>query len=146
MRQKTILLFLTVLLIMVSGFYLNGAPAKYAIVVNNANSLDSIDGLTIEQIFRGETLTWKNGNSIEIAAMKSGELHKQFLKDNLKMTPLKFAAYWKRKIFTGEGAGSHIKFFKSPQEMKKYITDNPEAIGYIPKSLVDSSIKELSVK
>lgn len=112
------------------------AADDYVVVVNAANAQVRLDINQLQSMYLGEAVAWPDGKPIKLVALKAGITHGGFLKDVLKMTPVKFAIHWKRKVFTGTGAGADIKFFSSEEEVKAYIEANREAVGYIsPKSL-----------
>jgi hypothetical protein len=48
-------------------------------------------------------------------------------------------AYWSKIIFTGRGQPPQEA--ANSVEMKKRLIENPAAIGYIEKNLVDSSVR-----
>ncbi len=48
-------------------------------------------------------------------------------------------AYWAKLVFTGKA--QPLKELSSDAEVKKFVAANPNAIGYIDKAAVDSSVK-----
>ncbi|MBL4867324.1 MAG: hypothetical protein JKY67_13240 [Pseudomonadales bacterium] len=52
-------------------------------------------------------------------------------------------AFWVRMIFTGRGAPPTA--FKSSNELKKWVSENTEGIGYIDLADVDDSVKVILV-
>jgi hypothetical protein len=48
-------------------------------------------------------------------------------------------AYWSKIIFTGRGQPPPS--VSSDIEMRKRVSENPAAIGYIDRSLVDNSVR-----
>ena len=117
----------------------------YAVIVHSSNPIRSITAKDLKKIFLGEKTTWPDGQQIKMAVFKTGDLHKTFLQDIVKISPLKFANQWKQKIFTGTGTGTHINFFKTGEKVKEYIKSNPTAIGYISGSSVDDTIKKIEI-
>lgn len=117
----------------------------YAVIVHPSNPIQSITGKDLKKIFLGEKTTWPNGQQIKVAVFKTGDVHKTFLQDIIKISPLKFVNHWKQKIFTGSGTGTHINFFTTDEKVKEYIKSNPTAIGYISGSSVDDTIKKIKI-
>ncbi len=119
------------------------AADGYIVVVNKSNPVQDLSYRSLVMIFLGEKTTWEDDEKIKLAVLKGGEVHKAFLKDTVKMSPLKFSHYWKRLIFTGSGAW---KVLKNEAKLKEYIKNNPEAIGYLSSKSIDESIKKLRIK
>jgi hypothetical protein len=55
------------------------------------------------------------------------------------MSPAQVKAFWSKIIFTGRGQPPRT--VTSGMEAKKALVANPNAIGYIDQSLVDSSVR-----
>lgn len=117
----------------------------YAVIVHPSNPIRSITAKDLKKIFLGEKTAWPDGQQIKMAVFKTGDLHKTFLQDVIKISPLKFANHWKQKIFTGTGTGTHINFFKTDEKVKEYVESNPAAIGYISGTGVDDTIKKIEI-
>jgi ABC-type phosphate transport system substrate-binding protein len=142
MKRKKIIILLALFSLGVSTLCFS---ESYAVIVHPANTNQIITAKDLKAIFLGEKTNWPEGKQIKVALLKSGESHKEFLGDIVKMTPLKFSIYWKRKIFTGTGAGTHINIFKSDAEVLSYIASNPTAIGYISFSSLDDTVKAVKI-
>jgi ABC-type phosphate transport system substrate-binding protein len=68
----------------------------------------------------------------------SGE-RDQFYAQVAGKTPAQLKAYWSKIIFTGRGQPPPT--VSSAAEMKKRISENPAAIGYLDSSMVDDSVR-----
>ena len=140
-RETTIILF-AVILLYASTL---GFAKSYAVIIHPDNPVQTLTAKELKMIFLGDRTTWPDGQPFKIAALKNGEVHKEFLRDMVKLSPMKFAIYWKQKIFTGTTPGIHISFFKSEDKLKEYVKNNPTAIGYISADSVDDTIKEIKI-
>ena len=142
-RKKTIIL-LTLFFLCASIF---GFAKSFAVIVHPDNLTQTLTAKDLEKIFLGDKTTWPVGKPLKIAVLKKGEAHKAFLKEIVRITPMKFAIYWKQKIFTGGATGTHINFFKSDEKLKDYVKTNPTAVGYIsPGSMTDTdTLKEIKI-
>ena len=142
MKRKKIMILLTLFSLGVSMLCFS---ESYAVIVHPANANQAIAPGDLKAIFLGEKTNWPEGKQIKVALLKSGEVHKEFLEDMVKMPPLKFSLYWKQKIFTGTGTGTHINIFKADEEVKNYVAANPTAIGYISFSSLDDTVKAVKI-
>jgi ABC-type phosphate transport system substrate-binding protein len=118
--------------------------ANYAIIVHKGNPESEISSRELKRIFLGKKTTWPNGDKIEIAVLREGDVHKEFLKDVVGKSPLQFSLYWKRFIFTG--TATPLKIVKSEGEMKAFIRANPEAVGYISVEALDDTVKRIFIR
>jgi len=142
MKGKTTIILFAVFFVCASTL---GFAKSYAVIVHPDNPTPTLTAKDVKMIYLGEKTTWPDGQTIKIAALKNGEVHKEFLKDMVKLSPLKFAIHWKQKIFTGSATVSNINFFKSEDQVKEYVKTNPTAIGYIPVDSVDETVKEIKI-
>jgi ABC-type phosphate transport system substrate-binding protein len=120
-------------------------PKEYSVVVNKANPILEMAAKDLQKIFLGDKTTWADGNQIKVAALNTGDLSSEFTREFIKMTVVQFATHWKQKVFSGSGAGTDIKFFKTEQKLKEYIISTPEAIGYIYTDMLDDSVKQVKI-
>jgi ABC-type phosphate transport system substrate-binding protein len=145
MIQRKLTIVFSMLLLL--SFSTLCAAESYVVIVNNANTDHEILAKDLKKIFLGEKSAWPNGKQIKVAALKGGdsEAHKDFLKDIVKITPLNFRMHWKRKVFTGAGAGTDIQFFTSEKKLKEFIAANPTAVGYISTASLDDTVKKARI-
>lgn len=142
MKAKTTIILFAIFWLCVSTLCF---AKSFAVIVHPGNPTQALTAKDLKMIFLGEKTTWSNGQPLKVAALKNGEVHKEFLRDIVKLSPMKFAIHWKQKIFTGSAHGSHINFFKSEDKVKEYVKVNPTAIGYISVNSVDDTIKEIKI-
>ena len=111
------------------------------VVVVSANS--TVTRLTAEQvinIFLGKTDIFPNGNSaVPIDQAEGNPIREEFYSKIANKNPSQISAYWAKIIFTGDGFPP--KLLKDNMAVKKAVSDNPNAIGYIDKSVVDRSVR-----
>jgi ABC-type phosphate transport system substrate-binding protein len=143
MKGKTTIVILSLIFFLCASTL--GLAKSFAVIVHPDNSTPTLTAKDLKMIFLGEKTNWPEGQSLKVAALKNGEVHKEFLRDIVKLSPMKFAIHWKQKIFTGSATGSHINFFKSEDQVKEYVKTNPTAIGYISVDSVDETVKELKI-
>lgn len=118
--------------------------ADLAIIVNKANAITEISQLDIQNIYSGKKTSWDDGKPIEAAFLTNNEATDIFLKDIIKKTLPQYTNFWKKAVFTG--TGNPPKEFNSPDEMKKFISSNANALGFILNSHVDNTVKKIEIK
>lgn len=72
---------------------------------------------------------------------EGSEAREQFYKSMANRDQAQVKAYWARMIFTGKGKPPPSA--QSDADVKKFVSTNPGAIGYISKGAVDNSVKVL---
>jgi ABC-type phosphate transport system substrate-binding protein len=117
--------------------------SDFAIVVNSENQTDNLALEEVKKIFLGKKINWDTGGKIKIAALKEGDLHKEFLQEILKMNPVQFSLVWKKKLFTGKN--TQLRLFKDDLEIREFVKSEVNAIGYIAVEHIDDSVKKVSV-
>jgi ABC-type phosphate transport system substrate-binding protein len=133
-------LFLIILLLSFASFTM---AQNYALIVNKSNPINKISLEILEKIFLGKKIHWPNGKKIKVLVLKDGSIHKDFLKDTVKKSPMKFSMHWKKIIFTG--IGSPLKTCNTEQEVIDFVLANETAIGYISKKSLNDSVKSVPV-
>ena len=132
-----------ILAVLLLSFSVLCAAEGYAVIVNKANAVEKISSRDLKRIFLGEKTTWPhNKEKIRVAVFKKAALHKEFLRDILKKSPLQFSLHWKRILFTGTGSAPNI--FNTDAEVKEFVKANPTAIGYISPQSLDDTVKKIS--
>lgn len=142
MKEKKTIILLTLFSLCASVL---GFSRNFAVIVHTDNPTETLTSKDLQKIFLGEKTTWPDGQPLKLAALKNGDTHKEFLKNIVKIKPMKFTMHWKHKIFTGSSTGSHINFFKTESKLKDYIKANPTVIGYISNNAIDKTIKEIKI-
>jgi ABC-type phosphate transport system substrate-binding protein len=108
--------------------------AEVVVVVNSKNSASSMTSEQVSQFFLGKSVTLTPLDQAEGSAIRSEFYKKVADKDSAQVKTI-----WSKLIFTGKG--SLPKEFASSADVKKALAANPNAIGYIEKSAVDTSVK-----
>lgn len=140
MKRKTVIFALMFLI--VSGIAFS---VEYTVIVNKSNPEQEIQMKALKKIFMGDINSWTNGNQIKLASLNTGDVFTEFVKGILKMTTMQFSIYWKQKVFTGNGTGTDIKFFKDDRGVKEYVAATPDAVGYIATESLDETVRELKI-
>jgi ABC-type phosphate transport system substrate-binding protein len=142
MNKPTYIPLLRILCWIAIGFFLSvsSASAQQGFVIGNKGiPQDTLSPNDAEQIFLGRKTRWSDNQAIHFVVMKGGDVHEKFVKSFLSKTPSQFQAFWKMRIFTGQGRAPLS--FDKPEDILDYVSSTPGAIGYIPASLPRENVK-----
>ncbi len=121
------------------------AVADVVVVVSAKNPVTTLTRYQIINIFMGNLNHFPGGSqAVAIDQVEGSAARDQFYTDFVGKSTAQIRAHWSKIIFTGRG--------RPPEEVsngsavKKFLSKNPNAIGYIERNLVDSSVKILNVK
>jgi ABC-type phosphate transport system substrate-binding protein len=119
---------------------LGSAQADVVAVVSAKSPITALDKIQVADIFLGKTSRFPNGvQAVPIDQAEGLAVRDEFYDKVVGKTAPQIKAYWARIIFTGKGQPPPT--VSNSIEMKKRIRDNPAAIGYIDRSLVDVSVR-----
>lgn len=93
----------------------------------------------VSRIFLAKTKTFPNDKAVVPVNQNDGSPARAAFEDKvLKKTPSQVNAYWTQLIFTGKGTPP--KDAGVDADVKKLVADNPNIIGYVDSSAVDSTV------
>jgi ABC-type phosphate transport system substrate-binding protein len=94
----------------------------------------------VADIFLGKTRRFPDGAPAKPLDQAEGStVRNEFYVKIVGQSAAQMKAYWSKIIFTGRGQPAPT--VSNGVEMKKWIVENPTAIGYIDRSLVDDTVK-----
>ena len=116
------------------------AEADVVAVVSAKSPIAALDKSQVADIFLGKASRFPNGiQAAPIDQAEGSAVRDEFYVKVVGKTAAQIKAYWSKIIFTGRGQPPPS--VSNSIEMKKRISDNPAAIGYIDRSLVDNSVR-----
>ena len=117
-----------------------GAFAQVAVVVNPKSPLATMTADQVSGIFLGKSNTLPSGaTAMPTDLPDSAPTRELFYTKVTGKSTAQVKAAWSRLVFSGKATPP--KELASSAEVKKFVASNPDAIGYIEKSAVDSSVK-----
>lgn len=138
---KTISFVLAGHLLIVSAL----AIADVVPIVSPGNPVDSLAENELANIFLGKTSRFPNGeNAVPLDQSESSSMRNEFYSEHTGKSAAQIKAHWSKMIFTGRGKPPRM--FDSSDEIKQWVAQNPNAIGYIDRDQADDSVKILQVK
>jgi ABC-type phosphate transport system substrate-binding protein len=133
--------FLTIFLTL----FVRIAKADITIIVNQANSIDSINLPQLEKFFMKKERKWENGDLVRFFDYRDeNNNRKTFLKKYIKKTSREIELYWiGEKIYTGNIAPIQIT---SDSMMISIVSRFPGGIGYVnSKFPLPKTVKAIKV-
>jgi len=117
-----------------------GAFAQVAVVVNAKSPVASMTAEQVSGIFLGKSNSFPSGGTaVPTDQPDSAAVRELFYTKVTGKNTAQVKAAWSRLVFSGKATPP--KELASSADVKKFVAGNPDAIGYIEKSAVDSSVK-----
>jgi ABC-type phosphate transport system substrate-binding protein len=111
-------------------------------VVSSASAVTTLSKAQVTDIFLGKVSRFPDGTPVIPIDQVEGSLARdEFYAAYAAKSPAQIKSYWAKIIFTGRGQPP--KTASNDVDIRKLIAANPQAISYIERSAVDSSVKVL---
>jgi ABC-type phosphate transport system substrate-binding protein len=118
--------------------------AEEVAVVSAKSTVTTLSTSQLADIFLGKTTRFPDGSqAVPIDQSEGTQAHDEFYARITGKSAAQLKAYWSKIIFTGRGQPP--KAVASSSETKKLVAANPNSIGYIEPSLVDGTVKVVTV-
>ena len=112
------------------------ASAQVAVIVNPKSPMASMTPEQVASVFMGKP---SGATAVPADLPESAAVREQFYSKAANKTGAQVKATWARLTFSGKATPP--KEMTSAGDVKKFVASNPDAIGYIEKSAVDSTVK-----
>lgn len=129
------------MLIAVSGFSFCALPfAEVAVIVHPSSGIASMTDDDVARIFLGKSNNFPGGaQAVPVNQDEGSPVRDKFNEAVCKKNASQYKAYWSQLVFTGKGTPP--KDAGKDAAVKALIAANPNMIGYVDASAVDSSVK-----
>jgi len=122
-----------------------GASAEVVAVVSAKNPVTTLSKNQVVDIFLGKANRFPDDReAVPIDQEEGSAARKEFYLKFAGKSPAQIKAFWSKIIFTGRGQPPPE--VSNDVEVKKFIAEHPDAIGYIDQKLVDDSVKVILTK
>jgi ABC-type phosphate transport system substrate-binding protein len=116
--------------------------ADVVAVVSSKSPVTTLSKIQVADIFLGKTIRFPDGvQAVPIDQAEGSPERDEFYATFTGKSPAQIKSHWSKIIFTGRGQPP--KAVSNSVEVRKLIAANPQAISYIERSAVDSSVKVL---
>jgi ABC-type phosphate transport system substrate-binding protein len=127
-------------LVLTLSLGLRTVNADVVAVVAASSPIDTLSKTQVIDIFLGKRTRFPDGSdAVPIDQTQGSVARDEFYLKLATMSPAQVQAFWSKIIFTGRGAPPRIA--STVSELKKLLLANPNAIGYLDRSVLDSSFK-----
>ena len=114
-------------------------------VVSAKSPITHLDANQVADLFLGKTSRFPDGSiAMPVDQNEDSPVRDRFYAQFTGKSPAQVKAYWSKIIFTGRGQPPRQA--ADSTEVKRIVSDNPHAIGYIDASQVDSSVRVLAAR
>ena len=118
------------------------AWADVVAVVSSQSAIKTLSKSQVADIFLGKVRRFPDGTlAVPIDQAEDSAAREEFYTKVTGKSPAQLKAHWSKIIFTGRGQPP--KSVPNGVEMKKRLAGDPTAIGYIEKSMLDGSVREV---
>lgn len=123
----------------------SSAADTVVVVVAAASPVAEISRRHLADLYLGRTTRFPNGEPAEpIDQEKASAARADFYQRYLGRSLAEIKAHWSRLIFTGRGRPP--RDVPSGEDVRRLVAENPGAIGYIERRLVDGSVRIIRVQ
>lgn len=136
-------LFCTVALLSATQFASSLALAETVVVVSVKSTATSLNEDQVADIFLGKASQLPGGGQAIPVDQAEGAVRDDFYLKATGKTGPQVKAFWSKQIFSGKGQPP--KEVGDSASVKALVASNPNLIGYIDKSALDSSVKRVLV-
>lgn len=138
--QKIFRNYLNLTLFLVVAMFATSANADVVVIVSAKSSVSSLTSEQIAKIFLGKVDSFPDDQeAYPIDQAEGSAIKDEFYSKVAHKSPSQLTAYWAKIIFAGDGRLP--KPLDGNVAVKKAVANNPNAIGYIDKSVVDNSVR-----
>jgi ABC-type phosphate transport system substrate-binding protein len=114
--------------------------ADVVVVVSTRSSVTRLNSDHIAKIFLGKSNMFPGGgNALPVDQSEGSSVRDEFYLKVANKSAAQLTAYWAKVIFTGDGYPPRL--LDGNAAVKRAVANNPNAIGYIDKGAVDSSVR-----
>lgn len=116
------------------------ARADVVVVVSSTSPITHISSEQISNIFLGKISIFPNGvRAIPVDQTEGSEIREEFYSRVINKTSAQLNAYWAKAIFSGDSFPPML--LHNNIAVRKSIANDPNIIGYMDRSAVDSSVR-----
>ena len=117
----------------------SASAEEVAVIVNKSNA-NLVDRALVVKLYTGAARSWPDGSPVFVLDQaEDSPARAEFYAQVIGKSAATMKAIWAQNIFSGRGLPP--KLANPDVEMKKLVSANKNAIGYISASAVDDSVK-----
>ncbi len=119
--------------------------AEELVVANPSAPVDALSPTALRAIFSMRLRSWPDGSPVRVFVLPDDAPgHVQFAKQLLSIFPHQLRRAWDRGVYSGTGQAPNL--VKSDAAMRAAVANTNGAIGYLPREMVDASVRVIEVE
>ena len=134
--MKNRIVYMTFLSLLLTGSLVSIAeePTVFNIIVHASNPVTQLSIEDVSNMFLKKVKQWKESGEgvLPVDLVEDSPIREHFSESIHGRKIASIKAYWQKQIFSGRGVPPEEK--KSEDEVLKYVSGNPGAIGYVAAS------------
>jgi hypothetical protein len=116
------------------------ASADVVAVVSAKSPITTLTKIQVADLFLGRSIRFPGGSpAVAIDQREGAAARDEFYATFTNKSAVQMRAYWSKIIFTGRGLPPQA--VSDDAEIKKLLTENPQAIAYLERSAVDGTVR-----
>lgn len=117
---------------------------RYVFVVVSRTSVESLNQKSLRAIFSMRMQSWDDGSKVHVFVLPDDDaIHRQFVREVLRMFPHQLRRSWDRAIYSGMGEAPEV--VASEEEMTRSLLSHPGAIGYLSEDPRDERLYTVAI-
>jgi hypothetical protein len=116
--------------------------AQTAVIAHRSSSFNNVSAEALRRVFLGKTTVTESGQPIVLVELTP--IRGRFSKSLLGLSADEFRRRWVGMVFRGDALGFPFEL-NDAAAVKKFVAEHPGAVGYIPASEMDDTIKTLRI-
>lgn len=133
------------LIVLALGVAASATAADMVVVVSVGNPVTTLSKNQVADIFLGKTSRFPDGRqAVPVDQAEGSAARDAFYLKFAGKSPSQIKAYWSKIIFTGRGQPPPE--VSNSAEVKQYVIEHTDAIGYIDQNMVDGSVSVLDTQ
>lgn len=125
------------------AFFSSNSFAGLVVIVNLNSKIKTVSLDDLKSVYLGKSSSLEDGIKIEPVYNRNEKTIESFSEKVIGKTFKQYYSYWSVRVFTGKGTPP--KNLESDNEVKDWIRNHDDFIGFIDQNSLDSSVKSILV-
>jgi ABC-type phosphate transport system substrate-binding protein len=139
--MRTILILPVMLCFLVAAA---ASAADFVVVVNKASALTTVSPSELKRLYTGKVTDIGGKKAVPANLSLDNKAAIGFLKDVLGTTPVDYKSFWLAEQVRGGSSAPTVQ--KTSDAMVAFVSENPDAIGYVEATTATDKVKVVTVK
>ena len=144
MKNGMILLIAVILAVGGNVVVADEQPA-FKVIIHTTNPTESLSKQELSKLFLKKVKRWKDWNEtvLPVDLLDDSPVRQAFSETIHEREIASIKAYWQKQIFSGRGVPPEEK--KSDEDVLKYVSENPGAVGYIAEATSIEAYEDVKI-